>query len=137
MDPDGAREFLRQNHRGVLSTFRADGRTQLSPVSATIDADGRVIISTREGAVKVRNLRRDPRISLAAFTDGFFGPWVQVEGTAEIVSQPQALDLLVDYYRRASGGEHPDWAEYRAAMVTERRCLVRFEIERAGPNQSG
>ena len=136
MDIDAAREFLRENHRAMLSTFRADGRPQLSPVAATIDADGRVIVSTREGAMKTRNLRRDPRVSLAAFTDAFFGPWVQVEGSAEIISLPDALDLLVDYYRRSSG-EHPDWDEYRAAMVAEKRVLIRFEIERAGPTVSG
>jgi PPOX class probable F420-dependent enzyme len=101
-----------------------------------VDGDGRVIISTREPAMKVRNIRRDPRISLVAFTDAFFGPWIQVEGTAEIVELPEALELLVDYYRRATG-EHPDWDDYRAAMVRDQRVLVRFEIERAGPNVSG
>ncbi|MGH8960051.1 MAG: PPOX class F420-dependent oxidoreductase [Jatrophihabitantaceae bacterium] len=136
MDATGAREFLRTNHRGVLSTFRADGKPQLSPVTATVDEQGRVIISTREAAVKVRNLRRDPRVSLAAFTDRFFGDWVQVEGAAELVSLPDALELLVDYYRRTSG-EHPDWDEYRAAMIEQKRVLLRFEIERAGPNVSG
>jgi PPOX class probable F420-dependent enzyme len=136
MDPKDAREFLSQHHHGVLSTARKDGRPQLSPVTATVDADGRVIISTREPAMKVRNVRRDPRVSLVAFTDAFYGPWVQVEGTAEIVEQPEALELLVDYYRRAAG-EHPDWDEYRAAMVRDRRVLIRFEIERAGPSISG
>lgn len=136
MDAAGAREFLGTNHHGVLSTFRADGRPQLSPVTAALDAEGRVIVSTRETAVKVRNLRRDPRVSLAAFTDRFYGDWVQVEGTAEIVSLPDALELLVDYYRRAAG-EHPDWDEYRAAMVEQQRVIVRFAIERAGPNVSG
>jgi PPOX class probable F420-dependent enzyme len=136
MDAAGAREFLRTNHHGVLSTFRADGRPQLSPVTVAVDAEGRVIVSTRETAVKVRNLRRDPRVSLAAFTDRFYGDWAQVEGTAEIVSLPDALELLVDYYRRAAG-DHPDWDEYRAAMVEQQRVIVRFAIERAGPNVSG
>jgi PPOX class probable F420-dependent enzyme len=136
VDIAAAQDFLRDNHHGVLSTSRADGRPQLSPVTVALDDDGRVIISTRETAVKVRNLRRDPRISLAAFTDRFYGVWVQVEGTAEIVVLPEALDLLVDYYRRASG-EHPDWDEYRTAMAAQRRVLVRFAIERAGPTVSG
>jgi PPOX class probable F420-dependent enzyme len=95
-----------------------------------------VVISTREGAIKVRNVRRDARVSLVGLNEGFYGEWVQVEGTAEVVTQPEALDLLEDYYRRA-GGEHPDWAEYRAAMIEQRRVLVRFAIERAGPNVSG
>ncbi|MCU1659733.1 MAG: hypothetical protein JWO57_4389 [Pseudonocardiales bacterium] len=136
MDIAQAQQFLRTNHQGVLSTFRADGRPQLSPVTVTVDAEGRAIISTRETAVKVRNVRRDPRVSLVGLNDRFYGDWVQVEGTAEIVSLPDALDLLVDYYRRAAG-EHPDWDEYRAAMIEQRRVILRFAIERAGPNISG
>jgi PPOX class probable F420-dependent enzyme len=136
MDIAAAQKFLRENHHAVLSTSRADGRPQLSPVTAGVDSDGRVIISTRETAVKVRNLRRDPRVSLAALNDRFYGDWVQVEGTAEIIAVPEALDLLVDYYQRISG-EHPDWDEYREAMLAQRRVLVRFAIERAGPNLSG
>ncbi|MCW2595709.1 MAG: hypothetical protein JWP39_1597 [Jatrophihabitans sp.] len=137
VDAAAAQEFLRANHHGVLATIRTDGRPQLSPVTQTVDDLGRVIISTRETAVKVKNLRRDPRVALTAFTDGFYGDWVQVEGTAEIVSLPEAMDLLIDYYRRASGGEHPDWDEYRAAMTDQKRVLLRFTIERAGPNVSG
>ena len=117
----------------MLATFRRDGRPQLSPVAAGIDDEGRVEISTRETAMKIKNLRRDPRISVCVLGPGFYGEWGQVEGTAEIVEQPEAMDLLVDYYRRIAG-EHPDWDEYRAAMVDEKRVLVRFAIERAGPN---
>ena len=136
MQPAQAREFLRANHRAVLATVRADGRPQLSPVTVAVDAAGRVLISTRETAVKTRNLRRDPRASLCVFTDGFFGPWVQVEGDAEVISLPEAMDQLVEYYRLAAG-EHPDWDEYRAAMVADRRCVLRIEITRAGPDISG
>ena len=136
MQPKDAREFLTQHHHAVLSTFRRDGRPQLTPVTATVDGDGRVIISSREPSMKVRNIRRDPRVSLVAFSDAFFGPWIQIEGTAEIVDLPDALELLVDYYRRASG-EHPDWDDYRAAMVRDQRVLIRFDIERAGPSVSG
>lgn len=136
MDPDVARQFLRTHHRGVLATTRRDGRPQLSPVTATVDADGRAIISSREPAIKVRNLRRNPRASLCVFTDRFFGEWVQVDGTAEIVSLPEAMELLVDYYRR-SAGEHPDWADYRAAMERDRRVLIRVTIATAGPDISG
>ena len=136
MQPAQAREFLRANHRAVLATARADGRPQLSPVTCAVDDAGRVLISTRETAVKTRNLRRDPRASLCVFTDGFFGPWVQVEGDVEVISLPGAMDQLVEYYRLVAG-EHPDWDEYRAAMVAERRCLLRIEITRAGPDISG
>ena len=136
MDLEQAREFLRANHRAVLATARADGRPQLSPVTCGVDEAGLVLISTRETAVKTRNLRRNPTASLCVFTDAFFGQWVQVDGTAEIISLPDAMDHLVDYYRRVSG-EHPDWAEYRAAMVRDRRCIVRITITRAGPDISG
>ena len=136
MQPDEARDFLRANHRAVLATTRADGHPQLSPVTCALDEAGRVIISTRETAVKTRNLRRNPLASLCVFTDGFFGPWVQVEGEAEIISLPEAMELLVGYYRLVSG-EHPDWEDYRAAMIRDRRCLVRIEITRAGPDISG
>jgi PPOX class probable F420-dependent enzyme len=136
MDLEQAREFLRANHRAVLATARADGRPQLSPVTCGVDEAGLVIISTRETAIKTRNLRRNPAASLCVFTDGFFGQWVQVDGTAEIISLPAAMDLLVDYYRRISG-EHPDWADYREAMIRERRCVARITITRAGPDIAG
>jgi PPOX class probable F420-dependent enzyme len=129
LTPEAARDFLRANHRAVLATFRSDGRPQLSPVGAGVDAAGRVIVSTPGTTAKARNLRRDPRVSVCAFSDGFYGGWVQVEGTAEIVEQPESVELLVDYYRRLAG-EHPDWDEFRAAMVDEGRVLVRFTIER-------
>jgi len=136
MNVEQARDFLTRNHHGVLATFRRDGRPQLSPVTAVVDNEGRVMISTREPAMKVRNLRRDPRISLALLPEGFYGDWGQVEGTAEIVEQPEALELLDDYYRRAAG-EHPDWAEYRQAMIDDKRVVIRFAIDRAGPTVSG
>ena len=136
MDVDAARDFLRSNHRGVLATRRADGRPQLSPVAATVDDDGRVVISTREGAMKTHNLRRDPRASLCVFTDAFYGAWAQIDGTAAVLSLPEAMEPLVDYYRRIAG-EHPDWDDYRAAMVRDRRVIVRITPERAGPDRAG
>ncbi len=136
MDPEQARSFLRAHHRAVLATLRRDGSPQLSPVLATVDEQGRVVVSTREGAMKTRNARRDPRVWLAVVTDAFFGPWVQVAGTAEVVSLPEAMEPLVDYYRRVSG-EHPDWEDYRASMTSERRCLLRIAITAAGPDRAG
>ena len=136
MDIAEAQEFLRTNHRGVLVTRRSDGRPQMSPVMAAVDDEGRVQISTRQTAIKTANLRRDPAASLCVIADSFFGDWVQVDGRAEIVSLPEAMELLVDYYRRISG-EHPDWGEYRAAMEREQRVLLRLTIERAGPDRRG
>ena len=136
MDLDAAREFLRAHHRAVLATFRGDGRPQLSPVLCACDDKGRVLISTRETAVKTHNLRRDPRLSLCVINDGFFGGWVQIDGEAEVIPLPDAMDLLVEYYRLISG-EHSDWAEYRSAMEQERRVAVRVTLTRAGPDVSG
>jgi PPOX class probable F420-dependent enzyme len=136
MNADDARAFIATHHRAVLATQRHDGRPQLSPVLCAVDDAGRVIISTRETAVKTRNIRRNPYASLCVLSDGFFGEWVQVEGAAEVVSLPDAMESLVDYYRRTAG-EHADWAEYRAAMERERRVIVRVSIERAGPDVSG
>ena len=136
MDIPQAVDFLRAHHRAVLATTRSDGSPQLSPVTVGVDADGLLTISTRETAVKTRNLRRNPRAYLCAFTDRFFGDWVQVSGTVDIVSLPEAMDGLVEYYRSISG-EHPDWDEYRQAMTDQRRVLVRITPTAAGPNISG
>jgi PPOX class probable F420-dependent enzyme len=136
MDPQRVREFLRVHHHAVLATTRTDGRPQLSPVTAGVDDEGRILVSTRETAMKARNLARDPHASLCLLNDGFFGEWMQAEGTAEIVRLPEAMDLLVDYYRRISG-EHPDWNDYRDAMRREQRVMVRITITRAGPDASG
>jgi PPOX class probable F420-dependent enzyme len=134
VDISEALAFLREHHRGVLTTRRTDGRPQLSPVLGTVDDRDRLVISTREATYKVRNLRRVPYGSYCGFTDGFFGPWVQVEGPAEILALPAAMESLVAYYRSISG-EHPDWDDYRAAMVRDRRVLVAITPERAGLNR--
>lgn len=136
MDAEQLREFVRSNHRAVLATTRADGRPQLSPVIVGVGPDGRLRISTRETAIKAKNIRRDPRVSICVFPDGFFGEWGQADGTAEVVSMPEALEPLVEYYRDLSG-EHPDWDEYRAAMERERRVLIVIDVERVGPTVSG
>lgn len=136
MDLDDARDFLRQHHRAVLHTYRSDGSPQLSPITVGVDDDGYATISSRETAVKVKNLQRDPRVSLCVFTDDFFGPWVRIDGRADVVHLPDAMPMLVDYYRRLSG-EHPDWDDYRAAMERERRVMVRIAITEAGPDVAG
>jgi PPOX class probable F420-dependent enzyme len=105
-------------------------------VTVGVDGEGRVIISTRETAIKTKNLERDPHASLCVMNDGFYGEWVQAEGTAEIIRLPEAMDLLVDYYRRVSG-EHPDWDDYRQAMQRDRRVIAAITLTRAGPDRSG
>jgi PPOX class probable F420-dependent enzyme len=136
MDLATARAFVRDNHRAVLTTLRADGTPQMSPVTVGLDDSGAIVVSSRQTAFKVRNLRRDPQVYLCVFTDAFFGPWVRIDGTATVVDLPEAMEPLVEYYRRISG-EHPDWADYRAAMVRDRRVLIRIEPTRAGPDRSG
>jgi PPOX class probable F420-dependent enzyme len=136
VDLDEAREFVRGNHRAVLSTLRRDGAPQLSPITVGVESSGDIIVSTRETAVKVKNVRRDPRVWLCVLNDGFFGQFVQIEGTATIVELPEAMDGLVDYYRSISG-EHPDWDDYRAAMVRDQRVLLRIDPKRAGPDFHG
>ena len=136
MDLDEARAFVAQNSHTVLTTLRKDGTPQLSPVDVAVADDGTVVISSRETAYKVKNLRRDPRAWLCVLTPQFYGQWVQLEGTVEIQSLPDAMEPLVDYYRRLSG-EHPDWEDYRAAMVRDQRCLIRVSVTRAGPDRQG
>ena len=136
MDVAQAIEFIRSNHHAVLATQRKDGTPQMSPVACGVDTDGFVVISTRETAMKARNVARDSRVALCVLNDGFYGEWVQVDGTASILSLPDAMEPLVEYYRSLSG-EHPDWDEYRAAMERDRRCLIRIAVDRAGPSVSG
>lgn len=136
MDLDKARAFLKNHHRGVMATYRQNGWPQMSPILIGLDEAGRAIVSTRETAYKVRNLRRDPRVSVCIFTDQFFGDWIQVYGRAEILSLPEAMEPLEAYYRTVVG-EHPDWADYRAAMVREKRVLIRIAVEQAGPDRYG
>ena len=136
MDTARAVSFISGHPRAVLATSRADGRPQLSPVVAAVDGAGRILISTRETAVKAKNLARDPRASLCVISDAFFGDWVQAEGSAELIRLPAAMPLLEDYYRTLSG-EHPDWDDYREAMRREQRLILRITIDRAGPDISG
>jgi PPOX class probable F420-dependent enzyme len=135
MTPDDARDFVSKNHRAVLVTRRSDGGVQTSPITVGVD-DDRVVISSRETAYKTGNLRRDPAATLCVFTNNFFGPWIQIDGTAEIVSLPEAMDGLIDYYRRISG-EHPDWDDYRRAMNEQKRVLIRISIDKVGPERAG
>ncbi len=136
MEISEALEVIRTQHRAVLATYRRDGRPAMTPVTVGVGAGDTVVISSRESAYKVRNLRRDPRALLCVLPDEFFGRWIQVAGTAEIVELPDAMEPLVDYYRDISG-EHPDWADYRATMERDRRVLVRITVTEAGPDRAG
>jgi PPOX class probable F420-dependent enzyme len=136
VDAAAALDFVRSHAHAVLVTRRRDGRPQTSPVTVAVADDGVLVISTRETAMKVKNLERDPVATLCVLSDGFFGPWIQVEGPVGIIRLPEAMEGLIDYYRRLSG-EHPDWDDYRAAMERERRVLLRLTVDAAGPDRSG
>jgi PPOX class probable F420-dependent enzyme len=136
MDLDRARDFIRDNHRAVLATRRRDGTDQLSPVLVNLDGEGRAIVSSRETAIKVKNLRRDPFAQLCIMNDRFYGGWIAADGEAQVLSLPEAMDPLIDYYQRFPD-DNPDWDDYRERMRREKRVLIRIELHRAGPDRQG
>jgi PPOX class probable F420-dependent enzyme len=136
VDRDQLLEFIRPRHNGILATTRRDGRSQLSPVTMGVDADGRIVVSTYPERAKARNAARHERASMCVLSEDFGGEWVQVDGRIEVVSPPAAADALVEYYRSISG-EHPDWDEYRQAMARQGKVLLRLTIERWGPISRG
>lgn len=129
-------DFIRPRHRMVLTTFRADGSLQSSPVTGGVDADGRLVIATYPQRAKSANIRRTPRASVVVLSDEFNGAYVQVDGDAEVIDVPVAVEPLVDYYR-AIAGEHPNWDEYRRAMVDQNKALIRVTPRRWGPVATG
>jgi PPOX class probable F420-dependent enzyme len=129
-------EFLRPRHRAIVVTRRKDGSPQMSPVSFGVDAEGRIVIATYPQRAKIRNARRDPQVSVCVISDDWNDPYVQVDGTAEVLDLPDALEPLVDYFRVISG-EHPDWDEYREAMRRQGKCLLRITPQRWGPVATG
>ncbi|MFP4148806.1 MAG: PPOX class F420-dependent oxidoreductase [Nitriliruptoraceae bacterium] len=136
VDRAALEDFLRPRHNVVLVTNRADGRPQLSPVTAGLDGQGRLVVATYPQRAKVRNLRRDARAAACVLSDDFGGAWVQLYGSAEVLDLPEALEPLVEYFR-VIAGEHPDWDEYRQAMRDQGKVLVRLTIEEWGPIATG
>jgi len=136
VDRDGLLEFVRPRHHLILTTRRADGAPQLSPITAGVDDDGRIVISTYPERAKTRNARRHAAVSVLVLSDEWNGPWVQVDGTAEVLDLPEALEPLVEYFRVISG-EHPDWDEYREAMRKQGKALLRIRPTRWGPVATG
>jgi len=135
-DRAGLEEFLRPRHRAVLITRRGSGGLQSSPVTCGIDEAGRLVVATYPQRAKVANIRRDPAVSVCVLSDEFTGPYVHLDGAAEIVDLPEAVEPLVEYFRSVAG-EHGDWDEYRAAMVRQGKCLIRVTIDRWGPVATG
>ncbi|MFE1957548.1 PPOX class F420-dependent oxidoreductase [Streptomyces sp. NPDC059479] len=136
VDRDELLEFVRPRHRAILLTTRSDGRPQGSPLTCGVDDSGRIVISTYPERAKTRNAKRDERVSLIILSDEWDGPWVQIDGTAEVIDSPESVEPLVEYYRNIAG-EHPDWDEYRQAMVKQGKSIIRVTPERWGPLATG
>lgn len=129
-------DFVRNRHHMVLTTFRSDGTLQSSPVTGGLDAGGRIVIASYPQRAKSVNIARRPFASVGVLSDEFNGPYVQIDGAAELISLPDAVEPLVDYYR-AIAGEHSDWDEYRQAMIDQGKCLIRVIPSRWGPIATG
>ncbi|GAA1114797.1 PPOX class F420-dependent oxidoreductase [Nocardiopsis metallicus] len=136
VDLDGLLEFVRPRHKALLLTRRADGSPQASPVTCGVDGQGRIVVSTYPERAKARNARRDARVSVVVLSDDFEGPWVQVDGSAEVLDGEAAVEPLVEYFR-VIAGEHPDWDEYREAMRRQGKALVRVTPRKWGPVATG
>ncbi|WP_156253483.1 PPOX class F420-dependent oxidoreductase [Pseudactinotalea terrae] len=136
VDRAAMEEFVRPRHHGILMTTRSDGGAQLSPVTMGLSAEGQVVISTYPDRAKATNLRKNPTTSVCVLSDSFGDAWVQLDGTAEVIDPPDSVEPLVEYYRCISG-EHPDWDEYREAMRTQAKTLIRITIDRWGPIATG
>lgn len=130
-------DFIRARHQAIVITARRDGRPQASPVTCGVDGEGRIVIATYPERAKASNARRDPsRASVLFLSDDFGGPWVQVDGTAQVLDMPEAVEPLVEYFRSISG-EHPDWDEYREAMAQQGKSLLRITPVSWGPVATG
>ncbi|MEV7377112.1 PPOX class F420-dependent oxidoreductase [Streptomyces lydicus] len=129
-------EFVRPRHRAILLTRRGDGTPQASPLTCGVDDSGRLVMSTYPERAKVRNARRVSSVSVLVLSDEWNGPWVQIDGEAEVIDAPDSVEPLVEYYRNIAG-EHPDWDEYREAMRKQGKSLIRVTPVRWGPIATG
>jgi PPOX class probable F420-dependent enzyme len=136
VDRSGLEQFIRPRHQAILSTQRGDGSPQMSPVTMGVDPAGDILIASYPERAKVRNLRLHPQASVCVLSNDFGGEWVQVSGRAAVVDLPEAVEGLVSYFRSISG-EHSDWDEYRRAMVSQGKVLIRLAIEAWGPISKG
>ncbi|MFD6424417.1 PPOX class F420-dependent oxidoreductase [Streptomyces sp. NPDC060198] len=135
-DRDELLAFVRPRHRALLITARSDGRPQASPLTCGVDDSGRIVVSTYPERAKTRNAKRDDKVSVVVLSDDWNGPWVQIDGTAEVIDAPDSVEPLVEYFRNISG-EHPDWDGYRAAMLKQGKSIIRITPERWGPIATG
>ena len=133
MEISDAQTFLRDNHHGVLVARKKDGSLQMTLVSPVIDSDGKVIITARDSTYKIKNIKRDPRISLLVYGDKFNGSnYIQIDRKAEVIDHPRAMDIVLDWHRQIRG--MPDnWDDIRKKTLSERRIVIRVTIEKVGP----
>jgi PPOX class probable F420-dependent enzyme len=136
LDREQMLDFVRPRHRMILLTTRTDGSPQASPVTGGVDDAGRIVITTYPERAKTRNVRRDPGVSVVVLSDEWNGAWIQLDGTAEVIDGTEGVEPFVEYFRCISG-EHPDWAEYRQAMVDQGKSLLRITPTRWGPAATG
>ena len=136
VDLDALLEFVRPRHRALLITRRADGSPQASPLTCGVDDSGRLVMSTYPERAKTANARRESAVSVVVLSDEWNGPWVQIDGDAEVLDVPEAVEPLVEYYRNIAG-EHPEWDEYREAMVKQGKSIIRVTPRRWGPVATG
>jgi PPOX class probable F420-dependent enzyme len=136
VDRDELLSFVRCRHKMILMTPRSDGGCQASPVTAGVDPEGRIVVATYPERAKAANVARHGKASVVVLSDEFNGAWVQVDGDAELLTLPEALDSLVDYFRCISG-EHPDWDEYRRAMSDQGKALIRITPTHWSPVATG
>ena len=133
MEIADAQKFIKDNHRACIAVRQKDGWPQMTLVTPGIDAEGRVILTSRGTTYKVKHIRREPKVSMLIFGEQFSGSkFVQIHGTAEVVDLPQAMDGLIDWYKTVRG-EHKNWQDYKQQVADEKRVLIRINIEKVGP----
>ena len=137
MDISEAKGFLKGKEHGVLVARKKDGSLQMTLVSPVIGANGDLIITSRETTYKVKNIKRNPQISLLVFGEKFNGSnYIQVDGKAEIIPQPQAMDIILDWHRQIRG-EPENWDDIKKKTIAERRIAMRINIDKVGPQRRG
>ncbi len=133
MEISEAKNFLKTAHHGCLVTRKKDGSLQMTLVSPVLGADGNVIITARDNTYKVKNIKRNPQVSLLVYGDKFHGSnYIQIDGKAEVIPHPAAMDIVLDWHRKIRG-EPDSWDEIRKKTLAEGRIAIRVNVEKVGP----
>jgi PPOX class probable F420-dependent enzyme len=133
MEMTEAQEFLKDNHHGVLVARKKDGSLQMTLVSPVIGRAGKVVITARDTTFKVKNIRRNPQVSLLVYGDKFNGSnYIQIDGQAEVIPHPEAMEIVLDWHRQIRG-EPSNWEEVRRKTLAEGRIAILVTINKVGP----